>query len=158
MRSATGASQDGRTVNVYRHVALVPSPSGANVQPPPNDAKNQGPLTIRIPTWLGRRKDTYSETIRNRCRETVAVRTPWRGLGVDEVLGADERIPAQPDLAVGLRDVECSLHIDGNDAGGLYAGHRDESPIARAASSGRDAWRGPNSGHRPVVTTWPWYR
>src|SRR5690606_1903899 len=81
--SATKRSHDGRTEYVYFHTARVPSrpsrASGTNRQPPPNEAKNQGPFTIVMPTDVGGRYETYSETIRGPTRARVCARTPFAG-------------------------------------------------------------------------------
>ena len=54
-----------------------PAPStGVKFHPPENDLKNQGPVTIFMPTWPGGRKVTYSDTIVSRWRDRVHVRTP----------------------------------------------------------------------------------
>ena len=80
-RSATGASQRGRHVKLYRHTARVPPPSGSavNRQPPAMTAKNHGPSTIFMPTFVGGWYETYSLTIRSPDRCRVRVRTPLAG-------------------------------------------------------------------------------
>jgi hypothetical protein len=45
-------------------------------QPPENDLKNHGPVTIRMPTCDGGRNVTYSDTIVRWWRDRVQVRTP----------------------------------------------------------------------------------
>lgn len=99
--SAIGRINLGRHEKEYRQVARVRSgPSGLNDHPPDIWAKNHGPLIIRMPTWVGGLYDTYSETIRSRCRDVVDVRTPLATFVAlaEQVLFPDERIPKLREL------------------------------------------------------------